>query len=328
MPAPLLIVGQGVAGTLLAWECERAGIEFEIADAGHAGAASRVGAGIVNPITGQRIVKSWRVDDLIGPAESTYRRLEDALGVPVVRRLRVWRRFRSESERGTFFAKHHRGELAPFARLPAADSDGFWVEPALHVDLPVLIAAARRRWLAQGRLTERRVVLAEERARRDLVVLCTGAEMEAVGGVTFDRVKGEALRIAPASPVGAPDVIRNDGHWLLPLADGEALVGASYDRTAVTLDPSAQTRALLEASATRLLDGGAFAVRATLAGWRVSVRDLRPITGRIAGDPTVGFINGLGSKGALYAPWLARQWINHLTEGVPFDPGVDASRLR
>lgn len=336
MPAPLLIVGQGVAGTLLAWECERAGIEFEIADAGHAGAASRVGAGIINPITGQRIVKSWRVDELIGPAEATYRKLEDALGVAVLRRMRVRRHFRSAEERSVFAAKARRGELAPFVRSEDAGGtttgaeagEGFWVEPAFHVDLPALIAAARRRWRTQGRLTERTVVLAEERARRDVVVLCTGAAAGSLGGVTFDRVKGEALRVVPERPCAEPDVIHNDGHWLLPLADGDAMVGASYDRTATTLEPSAPTRALLETSATRLLGGGGFKVREALAGWRVSVRDLRPATGRVAGDPQVGFINGLGSKGALYAPWLARQWINHLTERVPFDPGVDAARLR
>jgi len=39
-------------------------------------------------------------------------------------------------------------------------------------------------------------------------------------------------------------------------------------------------------------------------------------------------IGGLGSKGALWAPGLARQWVNHLTEGVPFDPETDLNRFR
>ena len=36
---------------------------------------------------------------------------------------------------------------------------------------------------------------------------------------------------------------------------------------------------------------------------------------------------GLGSKGVSLAPWLARQWWNHLSEGVPFDPEVDVARF-
>jgi hypothetical protein len=85
------IVGQGLAGTLLAWACESAGIRFQLIDPGHATAASRVGAGIINPITGQRLVKSWRVDELLGPAEAMYRAVERELGVPILRRLRVSR---------------------------------------------------------------------------------------------------------------------------------------------------------------------------------------------------------------------------------------------
>ncbi|HYD83061.1 MAG TPA: hypothetical protein VEA63_03390, partial [Opitutus sp.] len=76
MGANLLIVGQGLAGTLLAWELERAGLTFEIADEGHGRAASRVAAGIINPITGQRLVKSWRVDALLPVARATFRAIE------------------------------------------------------------------------------------------------------------------------------------------------------------------------------------------------------------------------------------------------------------
>ena len=62
MRADFLIVGQGLAGTLLAWECERVGCSFAIADAGHATASSGVAAGMINPITGRRLVKSWEID--------------------------------------------------------------------------------------------------------------------------------------------------------------------------------------------------------------------------------------------------------------------------
>ncbi|HRE82554.1 MAG TPA: hypothetical protein PLN52_16030, partial [Opitutaceae bacterium] len=104
MPAPILIVGQGIAGTLLAWAFEHAGIDFEIADAGHAEAASRVAAGIVNPITGQRFVKSWRVDELLPLARAVYRELEAELGIPLVREMRVWRRFSRPHDRDVAWA--------------------------------------------------------------------------------------------------------------------------------------------------------------------------------------------------------------------------------
>src|ERR1700712_3025446 len=102
MPAPILIVGQGLAGTMLAWTLEREGVEFEIADRGHAQATSRIGAGIINPITGQRIVKSWRVDEFLPVARTVYRELEQALACPLVTEMRIRRYFRDQRERSIF----------------------------------------------------------------------------------------------------------------------------------------------------------------------------------------------------------------------------------
>jgi glycine oxidase len=155
MSAAILIVGQGLAGTLLAWALERAGRSFVIADAGHAMAASRAAAGIINPITGRRLVKSWRIDELLPLARSAYCEMEAELGVALWREMRVRRRFRDERERRVFAEKAARGDLAPFAG--DADETGFWITPAARVDVPALLTAARRRWLAEGKLREARV---------------------------------------------------------------------------------------------------------------------------------------------------------------------------
>jgi glycine oxidase len=181
MPAPIAIVGQGLAGTLLAWELERNGAEFEIYDRGAAGRASAVAAGMINPITGQRLVKSWRVEELLPLARECYRALEVELGVTLWQEMRVRRLWRSDSERLIFSRKQGGGaggdgndRLAPFAG--PADQEGCWIEGAAQVDVPVLVAATRRRWRAAGRLAEREADLSALRTRHELVILCTGAK--------------------------------------------------------------------------------------------------------------------------------------------------------
>ena len=49
----ILIIGQGIAGSCLAWELKRRGSEFTVADRPVAETASRVAAGLVNPLTGR-----------------------------------------------------------------------------------------------------------------------------------------------------------------------------------------------------------------------------------------------------------------------------------
>ncbi len=327
--ADLLVVGQGLAGTCLAWELERAGIPFEIVDAGHGPAASLAAAGIINPITGRRLVKSWRIDALRPAARAFYQELESVLGVPLWRDLRVRRQFADERERRVLAEKRAKGELAPFAGADLASGDGFWIEDAARVDLPGLLAAARARWLASGHLrSATSSSLATETERYDLVIDCrglAGAREEAFSFVPWEFSKGEMLEIAVTGL--APDEIINGGHWILPVAEGLAWVGATHQPGVVQPSTTSEGRAALEASARTLLGGKEFAVTGHRAGVRVNLPDKHPAAGRHPLQARFGVINGLGAKGALHAPALARQWVNHVTEGVPFDAEVEVGRF-
>jgi glycine oxidase len=327
MRADILIVGQGLAGTLLAWEFERAGISFAMADAGHDHAASRVAAGIINPVTGRRLVKSWRIDPWLPAARAAYREIEAALGVKVWRELRVRRLFADDRERRVAGEKFGRGELSPYVTSPP-DQDGFWIESAAHVSIRVLLGAARARWLKAGKLREQSCDrIDEEAGKYDLAIDCrgaTGAREPAFDFVPWEFSKGQLLSVA----VGGldPAVVSNRGHWALPIADGEAWVGATHEPVFADLAPTAAARAELEASAAELL-GRPFSVTGHLAGVRVNLPDKHPVAGRHPDRSRLGIVNGLGAKGALWAPMLARQWVNHLTEGVAFDPEVAIQRF-
>jgi glycine oxidase len=330
MRPDVLILGQGLAGTLLGWELERAGIGFSLVDAGPAAAATTAAAGIVNPITGRRLVKSWRIESLRPAARDTYRALEAGLGVPLWRDLRVRRRFADERERNTWREKHARGELAPYAGV--ADDDGFWIEQAARVDLGALLAATRARWLAMGRLREETsspADLERETMRHAVVVDCTGRTAATGGAFAFmpwEFSKGEVLELAVDGL--DPEVVLNRRHWLVSVGPGAAWVGATHEPGVRDPTPTPAARTALEASARELLGAGTpFAVTGQRAGIRVNLPDKRPVAGRNPRRPRLGLINGLGAKGALWAPMLARQWVEHLKSAAPFDPAVDVARF-
>jgi glycine/D-amino acid oxidase-like deaminating enzyme len=318
----ILIRGQGIAGTILGWEFEQAGIEFAIDDRGHAGAASVVAAGIINPITGQRLVKSWRVETLLPAARSVYRAIEAELGVPVWREMRVRRLFANERERAVFAEKNARGELAPFAG--EADEEGFWIGEAARVDFRALLTASRERWERQGRFTE-----ASATKSYDLTIDCTGVAMARGGAFEFvpwEFSKGEMLEIAVEGL--SPEVILNRRQWIVPIDAKAAWVGATHEPGMREAQLTESARALLEGAARELLGGRTFAVTQQRAGVRVNLPDKWPVVGRHPEKAELGLINGLAAKGALWAPMLARQWVNHLTEGVPFEREVEVGRFQ
>lgn len=326
MASPLLIIGQGLAGTMLAWELESNGADFRIIDRGHEQSASRVAAGIINPITGQRLVSSWQVRTALPLAREAFAAVEARLGVRIWREMRVRRDFANDVEKRVFLEKRATGELAPF--VVEADEDGFWIEQAACVDVAGLLMAARNHWKSTGRLVERSATAVDrDRGSQDLVILCGGAELLAQPELQFvpwTVAKGEILTVSISGL--ADDVILNRGMWALPVPPGGAKIGATYTPGATDLFPTPAAREELKQAARHLL-GRPFEVQRHEAGLRVTLPDKRPVVGRVPAQAGLGVFGGLGSKGALLAPWLARQWWNHLSEGVPFDRAVDVARF-
>ena len=68
----VIIVGQGLAGTLLAHALLKLNAEIIIIDPGVALTSSNIAAGIIHPVTGRRIVKSWKAETLIPAAMNIY----------------------------------------------------------------------------------------------------------------------------------------------------------------------------------------------------------------------------------------------------------------
>jgi glycine/D-amino acid oxidase-like deaminating enzyme len=254
-----------------------------------------------------------------------FRELEAELGVALWRPMRVRRLFADERERRVFGEKHARGELAPFAE--EEDENGFWIRDAARVDLQALLPAARARWLAQGRLRTETVDALHAAQRHEWVIDCSGctlARAASFGFVPWEFSKGEVLELAVTGL--EPDVVLNRRHWVLPVGGDAAWVGATHEPGVHDAQPSSAARATLEASARELL-ARPFRVTAQRAGVRVNLPDKRPVIGRHPEQPRLGLINGLGAKGALVAPLLARQWTEHLTTGAAFDPEIDVLRF-
>ena len=93
----ILIIGQGIAGSCLAWELKRRGSEFTVADRPVAETASRVAAGLVNPLTGRAFRPGWRQEECLAAAEAFYPETERELGgswwqkTPIFREVEIGR---------------------------------------------------------------------------------------------------------------------------------------------------------------------------------------------------------------------------------------------
>lgn len=313
MSGVVRIAGQGLAGTLLAWALERAGRAFALYDPGHESAASRVGAGLVSPVTGERwtLAPGWA--ERAAGAKAFYREIEAAWGVALITELRVRRIWRDAAEGRLVRTKVERGELAPWVTPTGLEADAAWIEGAWRVDLSALITAGRARWMRAGCLREEALKADAAEAGADPVIWCTGAAETRVEALR--AVAGETLELAVGSEAGdlPAGVVRHDGVWVLPVGAGRAWAGASFIREE---GERLARREALRLSVSRQLADRDWRELAVLAGCRMTTADRTPVAEWLDGrEGREGVLNGLGSKGALLGPGLAEVWAKLLSQG-------------
>lgn len=331
-----IIVGGGLAGACAALHLSRHERIVLLEEAARpAAGASGAAAGLVNPLMGRRAKAVWHMEaaleafqktlDLAGAAslfqatgvlrpagdpgqaacfqEVAQRRPEDA----------VWLSAGAVRERYPEVRAVH-GALR--VRRGGALSIPRFVEALLHTARRQGAAVrAGVRALGWDEADGAAFVDVEEegagrhrlQARRVLLALGYGyARHAALKTLPLHGVKGQTVRVARPDGLRLPLPLSGRG-YVVP--DGETLVvGSSYEHTFDHLAPTErQTRCLLDRAAQMLPGFAEASVVEATAGVRVGVAGTRlPLLGPLPGRARLWIFTGLGSKGLLMAPLLAR----------------------
>ena len=342
-----IITGQGLAGTLLAWFLEQRGRRCILFDAPEQTAASTVAAGIINPITGRRFVKSWRIDDLLPFAKETYRQLEQELNLTIFHEHPLLRTLFNRGNENDWLARAadpayqpYMNEEAELGNLPQLTTPAFaygGVRQAAQVDVGAVVNALRERWRSEGRLREEAFdyeslsVLADGLAYPDIraerIVFCEGWRSRFnpfFNYLPFGGNKGEILRIR--LPEGRIDRMLKHRVFIVPMADGTYWIGSTSENQFDSEQASPQGRSYLEDRLREALQTP-FEIVDHQAAVRPTVKDRRPFLGSHPEYPRLFIFNGLGTKGASLAPFWAKHLTDHLENRQALDPEVDIRRF-
>jgi len=339
----ILIVGQGIAGTALAWALMQRGATVRVADGDLPQASSLAAAGLINPVTGKFYTKTWRYDDFFPAARRFYAEMETALGVRVWTETRVLRLLDSPKAANDWAARMadpdytglvgmcgDAGAWQPLLRsTPTAVGE---THGAARVDFSLLLRAFREHLVQRGlfapQILTPEAVLQQE-ADYDAVVFCEGwrSIMQPVfPNLPWQLTVGEAIliRFSQSSAASLGDVLKKN-LLHIPLGDGLVWVGGTYQRWSPG-EPAPEPRFAVMESELRALLREPFEIVRLLSGIRPTVRDRRPLIGPSPTHPRFYLFNGLGTKGALLAPYWAEHLADHLLKGWPLSPEVLPSR--
>ncbi|WP_395749689.1 NAD(P)/FAD-dependent oxidoreductase [Prosthecobacter sp.] len=342
----ILIIGQGLAGTALAWRLWEREVPFVIADRDEAVTCSKVAAGLITPITGMRLTVSWRYTAFYREALSFYRRCGKRLGQRFFFPRGYVRLLKNEAEIAKWHKRRRDPDIQPFLnpRPPVLDAEvihqpenGFQQRHAAWLDTTAYLKASRGFFESLGACVKADVQPADvqddatgvewQGQRFTHVIWAQGwsaAKHPLLHWVPFQSARGTILTVE-ADMQGEKRIL-NRGCWLLPRPDGSLRAGSTYEwKFDDANTPAADQVSQLETNLRSLLKAPA-SVTAMQTAVRPIVKNHQALMGTHPAHPRVAFLNGLGSKGSLRSPWLARHLVEHLLDGTALDPELDLQR--
>ena len=325
MQTHFLIIGQGLAGSILAWELIQRGCQVVVVDTGEEN-ASRVAAGIVNPITGSRFVKSPELETLLPAAQACYARLSSYFGQPFYLKKTILRVFRDKAEfmhcksrlKQVDYAAYlgklnvtgqiNSGFLTPFGFVEQHQTGHLDTIPLLSHLKQFLISLNCYR---QAKLDYQAIQITSAVHWQDIVakqlIFCDGhhaSQNPWFSWLPFRLAKGEILRLSHQAAL--PDAILNYGNWLLPVSPGISRLGATFNWKFTDTLPSTHSReSLLNALKPYAPSLAHSAIISHQAGIRPCTIDKFPFIGTHLAIRKLLFLTALARKAANKSPGTA-----------------------
>jgi glycine/D-amino acid oxidase-like deaminating enzyme len=337
-----LIIGQGLAGSLLAWQLMQQGRKIIIIDNGLEN-ASQVAAGLINPITGMRLVKSTEVDKLLPIAKRCYAQLTDFFQQDFYIEKPMLRIFNNDKERinaekrlNNPVYRDYLGDMhttiaplnTPFGAVIQQQTGYLLTRP--------LLRCLKDFFIANGCYQQAVFDVADIQLQPTLhwqgispkrIIFCEGyhaSHNPYFAYLPFQAVKGEILTVTHHHHL--PDVILNYGQWLIPLNPYQARIGATFDWENLNNQPTELGKNTLLDGVKTLVDDFKYAVLDHQANVRPCTRDKQPFIGFHPQYPQLAIFNGFGAKGSLQIPCYAQQFAHVLIGNADLPPAANIQR--
>ncbi len=339
-----IIVGQGLAGSCLALELTAKGQRVMVYNDPEGNNSSRVAGGLINPITGRKMVLTWRVHELFNYLNKFYKKAEIKLNQKFYYKIPIYRPFISVEEQNEWQGKSIDENYKPFVKevKTCSESDsvvsdpfgGLLLKQGGYLDTNVFLEAANNWLKSTNQLTNKKFendsinfiekVVVYKGIKAKKIIFCNGvAEVDSdyFSEIKFRPVKGEVLKIEIEPSLKK---VYNRGVFIMP-RDGNHTVGSNYNHKDLTWKPTEKGRAEIETKLKALLQTP-YKVVGHKAGVRPSVSDRRPVLGMSNKREQLVIFNGLGTKGVSLAPFFANQLANSLINGIKIDKEVNVNR--
>lgn len=342
-----LIAGQGLSGSLLAWFLIKVGKKVLIVDPEVASTSSKVAAGMIHPVTGRRIVKSWNADEFIPFAKIIYKEIEFEANQQFFYDIPVLEIYQDHGNRNDWMARAAAPSFHNFIGEECNSKDvhenviaplgGQWVHNCGWLDTVPFLNYLQdffkiNNCYQKGKISSDEIIIHGNSVEWNNIIAssfisCTGNEAMTDplwSNLNFKPAKGEVVKFKAE---GIPNnYILHNKIKIIPDSDGNFRSGASYDWTNLNTIPSKEGKDFIEEGIVKLIKAP-YEIIEHAAGVRPATQDRRPLLGKHPTINNVYIFNGMGSKGVMMIPLLADKMVKYLNGENELEAEFDVNRI-
>tara|TARA_R110001632_G_scaffold179993_3_gene299978 strand:+ start:12456 stop:13508 length:1053 start_codon:yes stop_codon:yes gene_type:complete len=341
-----IIVGLGLAGLAFAEELVKAGKTFLIFE-DNSQSSSLVAGGVYNPVILKRFTPVWNAKEQLEVALPFYESLEKKLKTQLDYKFSTRKVFKSIEEQNNWYLASDKPLLSDYMnpeiiseKIDAIQGDfGFGeVYQTGRIDTLSLINNYR------AYLTDQNLIRYEKFEHSQInfsdndiyykeivtnrIVFCEGFGIKQnpfFNYLPLNEAKGETLTIhAPALNV---DFLIKSTIFVLPMGNDLYKVGATFNWTDKTSDATQEGRDELVEKLEKVIHTP-YEIIDQSAGIRPTVSGRRPLVGIHPKYPKLAVLNGLGTRGVMIGPSVAKELYNFLEDQIALDSEIDCSRFK
>mgnify|MGYP000846136292 FL=1 len=326
------VVGQGISGTLLTYFLRKEGKKVLVIDKYFEKSSSRVAAGIVNPVTGKNFVKTWRADDFIPFALTTYTEMANENGVDSFTKANILRTLDSALDENNWISRTADSTLSDYLVDNADDCEfsGKVSRPfaygeltgTFHVHIKNILQHFRQQWQETGDLVDEQFIHEDLKHHETgfeylgykfkEIIFCEG--YQAVNNPFFPDAglapsKGEVLLVK--IPNAGFKKMYKDKIFIVHQYDDIYWVGSGYEWDTLDESPTQKAYDHLSSQLSRILTIP-YEIVDHLAAIRPTMHDRRPVFLEHVVKDGIYLFNGLGTKGSSIGPFAAKKFCRYL----------------
>ena len=340
-----LIIGSGLAGISFSEIALQNDKSILVLD-NNSQNSSKIAGGLYNPVILKRFSEIGHAKEHLLIMNEFFSNLEKKLDCKVNFEMPILRKFFSIEEQNNWFTASDKVNLAPFlstnliSRKYSSIDSPFGYGEVLqtgYVDTALLLNKYKKYLINNKLFLDESFdysLLQEEsngihykdiQARN--IVFAEGFGMHAnpyFKNLPLDGTKGELFIIK--APLLDLDVIVNTSVFILPLGNDLFKVGATYNWTDKTNTPTEEGKTELIKKIKEIINCD-FEIVEHLAGVRPTVKDRKPLVGTYSNHNSIHILNGLGTRGVMLGPAMAKALFESIEYQKPLDKVIDIRRF-